>query len=279
MTVEFIGRLADESTAATVLAGDPDYPVRMAGLHEEIGFDRLLVGHSPSSPDGLAVAGQVLTTTSALGVLLAHRPGVVAPTAAARQYATLDAFHPGRVAMHVVADGGPAGQERDGDFAGQAARQRRTGEFLDVVRLAWDRAEPFDYAGEFYRVCGARSQVRPPGGSLPVYVDGAAPEAARHADVCLLGAKPADAVAARIAAVSAVAAAHGRPLSFGVTVPPAVLTGGRDRVTGALLAYVAAGVSTLVLPARDPEPDAARLTEIIALARAGAADGRSRTCG
>ena len=82
----------------------------MARFHEESGFDRLLVGHSSSSPDGFSVANQVLTVTSELGVLLAHRPGFVSPTVAARQYATLEAFHPGRVAMHIISGGDDADQ-------------------------------------------------------------------------------------------------------------------------------------------------------------------------
>ena len=63
----------------------------------------------------------MLTTTSGLGVLLAHRPGLVAPTVAARQFATLEAFHPGRVAMLVLADGDDA-VRRDG--GGRAAAGR-----------------------------------------------------------------------------------------------------------------------------------------------------------
>jgi alkanesulfonate monooxygenase SsuD/methylene tetrahydromethanopterin reductase-like flavin-dependent oxidoreductase (luciferase family) len=54
------------------------------------------------------VADQVLARTQRLGVLLAHRPGFVAPTYAARKFATLDAFHPGRVALHVITGGDDA---------------------------------------------------------------------------------------------------------------------------------------------------------------------------
>ena len=42
MPIEFIGSLVNGSTS---LADDPGYPARMAGLHEESGFDRLLVGN------------------------------------------------------------------------------------------------------------------------------------------------------------------------------------------------------------------------------------------
>jgi alkanesulfonate monooxygenase len=187
MAIEFIGSLVNGSPRGPGLAADPEYPARMAGLHEESGFDRLLVGQSSSAPDGFAVANQVLTTTSRLGVLLAHRPGFVAPTVAARQYATLEAFHPGRVAMHIITGGDDTDQLRDGDSSDKAARYRRSAEFLDVVRLEWSSAEPFVYDGEFYRVVGARSAVRPPGGKLPVYFAGASADAVRvggqHADV------------------------------------------------------------------------------------------------
>ena len=220
MAIEFIGSLVN---GATELSADPEYPARMAGLHEESGFDRLLVGHSSSSPDGFAVANQVLTTTSRLGVLLAHRPGFVAPTIAARQYATLEAFHPGRVAMHVIT-GDDADQRRDGDISDQAARYRRSGEFLDVVKLEWASAEPFDYAGQFYRVSGGQSAVRPSGGRLPVYFAGGSAEAVavggRHADVYAFRGEPLAAIAERMAAVRAAAAPHGRAPRFSVSLRP-----------------------------------------------------------
>jgi alkanesulfonate monooxygenase len=206
------------------LAADPDYPARMANLHEQSGFDRLLVGHSSSSPDGFAVANQVLTTTSQLSVLLAHRPGFVAPTVAARQFATLEAFHPGRVALHVITGGDDADQRRDGDALGKAARYRRSGEFLEVVKREWGCAEPFDYEGEFYRVAGGWSAVRPAGGSLPVYFAGASDDAVRvggqHADVYAFWGEPLAAIAGRIAAVRAAAAPYGRSPRFSVSLRP-----------------------------------------------------------
>ena len=102
-------------------------------------------------------------------MLLAHRPGFVAPTNAARKFATLDAFHPGRVALHVITGGDDADQARDGDLTDKVTRYRRTDEFLDVVELEWTSATPFDYAGEFYHVSGGLSAVRPAAGRIPVY--------------------------------------------------------------------------------------------------------------
>ncbi len=227
MRIEFIGSLVNASVHNALSgqgASDANYPARMARLHEESGFDRLLVGHSSSSPDGFTVANQVLNATDRLGVLLAHRPGFVAPTVAARQYATLDAFHPGRVALHVITGGDDADQLRDGDTSDKAARYRRSDEFLQLVRLEWSAREPFDYAGEFYRVTGGWSAVRPPAGSLPVYFAGASPDAVRvggrHADVYAFWGEPLAAIAARIAAVRAAALPYGRSPRFSVSLRP-----------------------------------------------------------
>jgi alkanesulfonate monooxygenase len=227
MTIEFIGSLVNGSAANFARLGgyDAGYPPRMARLHEEAGFDRLLVGHSSSSPDGFTVADTVLNATTRLGVLLAHRPGFVSPTVAARQYATLDAFHPGRVAMHIISGGDDADQARDGDVSDKAARYRRSDEFLDIVKLEWSSAERFDYEGEFYKVKGALSAVRPEGGALPVYFAGASADAVRvggrQADVYAFWGEPLAAIAERIAAVRASAAAAGRTISrFSVSLRP-----------------------------------------------------------
>ena len=181
------------------------------------------MAHSSSSPDGFTVASQILNATERLGVLLAHRPGFIAPTIAARAYATIDAFHPGRIALHVISGGDDADQARDGDFTDKPARYRRTDEFLDIVELEWSAAEPFDYEGEFYRVVGARSGLRP--GHLPVYFGGASADAVRvggrHADVYAFWGEPLDGIRQRIAQVRAFAEAAGRGLDrFSVSLRP-----------------------------------------------------------
>jgi len=229
--VEFIGtaRTADSSEAVTEVgpAVQPDYLHRLALAHERSGFDRVLVTHSSSEPDGFVVADQVLSVTAGLGVLLAHRPGFITPMLAARKLATLDALHPSRVALHVVTGGDDADQARDGDFTGKADRYRRTAEFLEILRLGWASAEPFSYDGQFYRVRNARSAIRPPAGRLPVYFGGASADAIRvgsvHADVYAFWGEPLAGIRERIAQVQAAAASAGRRISrFSVSVRPVV---------------------------------------------------------
>ena len=50
----------------------------------------VLTGYSSSTSDGFEVAGYAAAHTERLGYLIAHRPGFVAPTLAARKAATLD---------------------------------------------------------------------------------------------------------------------------------------------------------------------------------------------
>jgi alkanesulfonate monooxygenase len=229
MPVEFIGiaHTSDysETNASSGPVIQPEYLRQLAYTHEESGFNRVLVAHSSSSPDGFIVADQVLSATSRLGVLLAHRPGFIAPTIAARQFATIDAFHPGRIALHVITGGDDADQARDGDFADKPARYRRTDEFLDIVEREWSSADRFDYDGEFYQVKGALSAVRPDGGRLPVYFGGASADAirvgGRHADVYASWGEPLEGIRQRIAEVQAAAAAAGRAIGkFSVSLRP-----------------------------------------------------------
>ena len=76
---------------------DGEYIAEFARAHEDAGFDTVLTGYSSSTPDGFEVAGYAASVTARLGYLIAHRPGFVAPTLAARKAATLDQLTGGRV--------------------------------------------------------------------------------------------------------------------------------------------------------------------------------------
>src|SRR5919199_6830764 len=103
MPVEFIGMIAtrpgSESEVVPGPAIDREYLRAFARAHEEAGFDRILIGYGSSTPDGTQVAAYAAAHTATLGLLIAHRPGFVAPTTAARTFATLDQLSGGRVAV------------------------------------------------------------------------------------------------------------------------------------------------------------------------------------
>ncbi|WP_322069179.1 LLM class flavin-dependent oxidoreductase [Paraburkholderia bannensis] len=231
MSVEFIGYVSHQESSEIHLpkgaAVNPPWIASVAHAHEYGGFDRVLIAHSSASPDGLQIASFVAHQTQRLGILLAHRPGFVAPTLAARQLATLDHFSAGRAAVHIISGGDDTEQQRDGDWLAHDARYRRTDEYLDVVKRAWTSDAPFDHDGEFYRVAAHRSQIRPlQQPHLPVYFggssDAAIAVAGKHADVYALWGESLDAVRDTIARVRAAAALHGRAqtIRFSLSLRP-----------------------------------------------------------
>ncbi len=219
MAVEFIGFVAardqSETRPATGPVIDLDYVGAVARAHEAAGFDRVLVAHHSTGPDAVLLAGHAAAVAPRLKLMIAHRPGFIAPTFAARLFATLDQITGGRVAIHVISGGSDAEQRQDGDFLDHAARYRRTDEWLTVLRQAWTSPTPFDFAGSHFHVAGGFSDVRPvqlP--HPPIYFGGASDiaieVAGRHADVYAFWGEPLEQARELIARVRAAAAQAGR---------------------------------------------------------------------
>jgi alkanesulfonate monooxygenase len=230
MAVEIIGMIAtQEASEILALQGppiDPDFTARFAQAHETAGFDRVLIGYGSHWADGWQVANHVARETNRLKLLLAHRPGFVAPTLTARQAVSFDHLAGGgRLALHIITGGDEADQHRDGDFVDHDGRYRRTAEYLQIVRGLLCAESPLDFAGEFFRVEGARLPVGPatPDG-IPIYFGGASAAAvevgARYADVYMLWGEPLAQAALRIEAVRSAALAFGRKPRFSVSVRP-----------------------------------------------------------
>ncbi len=203
----------------------PRYLVDFARAHDDAGFDLALVGYTSTSADGWTVATHAAANTERLGYLIAHRPGFVAPTLAARKAATFDQLTGGRFALHIIAGAGDRDQRRDGDWLTKAERYARAAEYLSIVRRTWTSTEPFDHEGTWYRISAARSDVRPhqqPG--PPVFFGGSSPEAlamgAEHGDVYAVFGEPLVATAERFDRFLALAAVHGRRPTFSISFRP-----------------------------------------------------------
>jgi alkanesulfonate monooxygenase len=231
MPLEVIGisgtRELSELASANGPAIDIEYLTRISQVHDEAGFDRVLVGFFGTAPDGFAVSSHILNHTKRLGVLCAQRPGFVQPTLLARKAATLDQLTGGgRVAIHFISGGlDEADQRRDGDFVDHDGRYRRTGECMEVFREVLTTEKPFDYEGEFYKFEGAYSTVKPATDrGIPMYFGGASPVAVRigaqRAD-CYMGfAEPLAAAEERISLIREAAAEYGREVRFSISSRP-----------------------------------------------------------
>lgn len=232
MPIEILGMIAttagSESKAVHGPIVDPGFVRDFSRAHERAGFDRVLVGYSASSPEGFAVASAALHATERLKVLIAHRPGFVAPTIVARSLATLDHLSGGgRVAIHHITGGSEADQHRDGDWSHKADRYRRTGEFIEVLRRTLTSDEPFDHDGEFYRIEGGYSAVKPAtDAGIPIFFgglsEGAVEVGAAQADVYMLFGEPLADVGAHIRRIREAAAARGREIAFSLSTRPII---------------------------------------------------------
>jgi len=147
---------------------DRAYIEESAIAHEEAGFDRVLVGQGSWGPDALVIASHVLSVTTKLKVFVAHRPGFVQPTVAARQLLTLDKLSGGgRVGFHIIT-GSPGGElQRDGDTLPDDERYPRTAEYIDVLRKVWSAENPFDHRGHYYKIRQGFSSI-PAAAQLPI---------------------------------------------------------------------------------------------------------------
>ncbi|KQQ56996.1 alkanesulfonate monooxygenase [Pseudomonas sp. Leaf127] len=229
MSIEFIGYIGtqpgSEIHPRSGPAIQPEYVAKVARAHEEAGFDRALIAYHSSSPDSAFVAAHAASLTTRLKFLIAHRPGFIAPTVAARQFATLDTFNGGRTAVHIITGGNDQELRADGSHIDKDARYARTDEYLSVLRQEWTAEAPFDYQGEYYHVEGAHSHVKSPQQPhIPLYFGGSSAAAiavaGKHADVYALWGETYEQVREVVRQVRAEAARHGRTVRFSLSLRP-----------------------------------------------------------
>jgi alkanesulfonate monooxygenase len=216
--IGMIGVAPPQGATLHVIAGgiSPGFIVEFARAHEAAGFDMALVGYHAASAEGFQVAAHAAAHTERLSYLIAHRPGIAAPTLAARAAATLDVVSGGRIALHIIAGLSDAEQQAEGDFLPKDDRYRRATEYLSIMRRLWTAPAPFDHEGEFYRLKAAFSAAKPVqrphpplffGGSS----DGAFAMGAEQCDVFAMYGEPLAETAERIADFRRRVAALGRP--------------------------------------------------------------------
>lgn len=231
MPVEFIGMVATQSASEIHPPAGPivdkPYLRAFAQAHEQAGFDRVLIGYGSAWPDGFSVASYVGHVTERLKILLAHRPGFIAPTLAARKFATLDHFTDGRTAVHIITGGNDAEQQRDGDYLTHDDRYARSDEYLDVLKKIWTSETPADHEGRFYKFQGNFSFVKPlQSPHIPIYFggssDAAIEVAGKHADVFALWGESLAQVKETLDKVNAAALRHGRAgkIRFSLSLRP-----------------------------------------------------------
>ena len=202
----------------------------LAAESEHHGFDLSLIaelnlndikGHRAPSADCWTLAPAVAAVTSQLELMLAVRPNYHSPALTAKALSTLDLIAPGRISLNVVSSWWKDEASQYGaPFDVHDARYARTQEWLEVVgRLL--REETVSHAGPLYQL---QETVLEPKPSRPpvVYMGGESPKAkeviAAQADAYVMHGDAPEVIAAKVAELSALREAAGRPpLNFGVS--------------------------------------------------------------
>ncbi|WP_134768008.1 LLM class flavin-dependent oxidoreductase [Nocardioides sp. 1609] len=237
--VELLGMIgtsdASEIRPASGPVVDPDHTARFAQAHEEGGFDRVLIGYGSGWAETTQVAAFAASRTERLGMLIAHRPGVVHPTLASRTFSTLDHFSKGRVALNIVTGGNDTEQRREGDYLPHDERYARTDEYLQVLRDSWDTQGPRDFDGRYYRFEGFAPQVHPyEDRHLELFFGGSSaaayPVGAKHADTYMLWGEPLAETGEQIATVEQRSREIGRATRPRVSVSFRPILGATDEL-------------------------------------------------
>ena len=194
------------------------YLSEVARAADRLGFEGVLTPTGTFCEDAWLSAAALLAETERLKFLVAFRPGLVPPTLAAQQAATLQRFSGGRLLLNVVSGGEDAEQQRFGDWLDHDQRYARTAEFVKIVTDIWTH-DSVDFDGDYYRIRDGR--VSEPPNPLPqLYFGGSSPAAlpiaAQYMDSYLTWGEPPQAAAAKIAKVRALAEPLGRTLRYGI---------------------------------------------------------------
>lgn len=170
-----------------------------------------------SSLDCLAMTSFIAAHTESLNLVTAVHPGFFEPTAIAKWGATLDHLTMGRWSINVTSGWNLEEFSMYGiDALTHDDRYRRSSEFIDVLRGAWEN-EQFNHAGEFYQVRDLVMEPRPTS-KLMVFQggqsDAAIDMACRQSDWMFLNGGSLEKTSATIEKVRAVAEKIGRCPKF-----------------------------------------------------------------
>ena len=285
MPIEFTHVPGKTADAAIPFFYDFAETATKLGLIEDGGFQKIVVDDSAGLLTNMDLAAQVLDRTASLEVVLTHWAGVVEPTVAARQLASIDRKSGGRLALRMISE--PLNDDdAESRPVGHSVVWQRIDEYLVLLKRLWSNDRPFDHEGAFYSIKGGYVPRKGPlGADLTIRMGGqsgtALKVAGRHADVFELAPGSIDDVRQLMERVRGAAAEHGRAGKLRFALPVRIhqgasatghkavdLSGPPAQVALSLLAYAGLGIDEFMIVGVDtPREIATAGRETIALLR------------
>ncbi|RUX28430.1 LLM class flavin-dependent oxidoreductase [Mesorhizobium sp. M7A.F.Ca.US.011.01.1.1] len=285
MPIEFTHIPGKTADAAVPFFYDFAETATKLGLIEDGGFRKIVVDDSAGLLTNMDLAAQVLDRTSSLEVVLTHWAGVVEPTVAARQLASIDRKSGGRLALRMISE--PL-SDADAETrpVGHTVIWQRIDEYLVLLKRLWSNDRPFDHEGTFYSIKGGYVPRKGPhGADLVIRMGGqsgtALKVAGRHADVFELAPGSIDEIRQLMERVHRSATEHGRAGKLRFALPVGIhqgasasghkavdVVGPPAQAALSLLAYAALGIDEFMIVGVDTPREIATVgRETIALLR------------
>jgi alkanesulfonate monooxygenase len=285
MPIEFTHVPGKSADAAVPFFYDFAETATKLGLIEDGGFQKIVVDDPAGLLTNMDLGAQVLNRTASLEVVLTHWAGVIDPTVAARQLASIDRESGGRLALRMISE--PLNDDdAESRPVGHSVIWQRMDEYLVLLKRLWSNDRPFDHEGAFYSIKGGYVPRKGPhGADLTIRMGGqsgtALKVAGRHADVFELAPGSIDEVRQLMERVRGAAAEHGRASKLRFALPVRIhqgasaaghkavdLSGPPAQVALSLLAYAGLGIDEFMIVGVDTPREIATVgRETIALLR------------
>ncbi len=199
----------------TMVPPSNDLFVKVARAAEEAGFEYLLVPVAAPCWDAWITTAMLVPQTTSIDMLVAARPGVIAPTLMAKMISTFDQLSGGRVRVNLIAGGGVHESRADGVYLDHDERYEFMDETVTLMKKCWSESRPFDFEGKHLKVENADVRPKPfQDPHPPFYIGGISPAAvdvgSRHADVYLFWSNTFDQIGTDLETVRRAAELHGR---------------------------------------------------------------------
>lgn len=260
-----------------------DYYAQVAEAVAQSHFDGLFVAHRAEADESRIVAGTLAREVSGIEFVPEFPASVGSAVYAAKQASSFQRGTHERFAWAIAPDADARSRARDGDHLPEDQLGQRLDEFLTVARGVHTQ-RPFTFNGEHFEVAGGGFDAPLSRVAFPtVFLQGESEEAldlsARHADVHLFRAGPADKLAALIEGLDALAKQADRQVAFGLIQPvlaretdedasreanregraPGTLVGSYDAVAAKLAELAGLGITHFVLTAEPALEEAYRI--------------------
>ena len=206
--------------------GIPDFSAltrQAADWEASQAIDMVLIGYSALWPQNFVTASMIFAVTKRLGLIVAHRPGVMHAASGARAFGTMDFLSGGnRLAVNLVSGSSDKDLHREGDYLPKAERYERATDYVEFMKRAWSEPRSFDYETKYTKAEGVRQLMKPMQGHIPIYMGGESEEAiefgAHHADFYMLWGEPLAGTKERIERVKAAAVKYKRMPQFSLSL-------------------------------------------------------------